>query len=138
MVELINLRFLALFRDFKLKIILGTFHTSCSACTKCLSLCKMLNLLVYGVTYASSNFKNLKSYISRWQWHNLRFWQRLRLTKFEIFEILYVCVMVDITRIGNTSSKNVTPNEPKEIQELWFFENLSPLSLEIYLLIKNL
>ena len=34
--------------------------------------------------------------------------------------------------------QNVTPNEPKEIQELWFFENLSPLSLEIYLLMKNL
>ena len=51
--------------------------------------------------------------------------------------------MVDITRTGNTSSKNVTPNEPKgriifRMIFLRIFENLSRLSLEIYLLMKNL
>ena len=88
LVELINLRFLALFRDFKLKIILGTFHTSCSACTKCLSLCKMLNLLVYGVTFVSSNFKNLSKFTFHvsngiiWDFHNVWDWQNLRFLRF--------------------------------------------------------
>ena len=76
-----------------------------------------------------------KVYISRWQWHNLRFWQRWI---FRFWDFVCMCYGWHYQNRKHFI-QNVTPNEPKKkFKNYDFFENLSPLSLEIYLLIKNL